>query len=304
MPGMTRFYNIDYFFLIIGLIIISASLFSQIQYEKKKRITRCSRFTGLVIIGLCYFPSVLLITLFYLIPLLFGRMSWSPSGNLVCFLLPFLLSLIGMILGLLSLQVLHLCPKPEKNKSNQLKKRATQIGLIIFSIGIVFTGVTLSLGMIAETTIDYEITIETTEPSVFYVPIPIHNQSKDYLSFIENLSIVSGNASWTITKTDDGYALKVQTNSSCYLTVQRTYGIRDRKQVNVLFETTLLSMQQDFLDEQKYTSFAYASTNNSTLDLDFSLDSGLGTWVGHDTGKIQLQQGWQLINITKHRASI
>ncbi|MFO8077931.1 MAG: hypothetical protein R6U21_04765 [Thermoplasmatota archaeon] len=304
MPGMTQFFNIDYFFLIGGLVLVSVFSYLLVSVGSDETSARCSSVTGYVIIGFCLFPSLFLLIMFYLVPLILRRFSPFPSGNLVCFLFPLVLISIGLLIAIRSFKALKQCGKPVIDHRYKLKKWGLFVGVVFFVIGIVMTGVTLSFGMIGKTKMSYEIRLTTTEPTIFYIPIPVDSQTENYLSFINMLSIGSGNASWNITETSHGIALEVQTNSSCYFIAQNPVDLMGRTQWNNLCESSRLSLKENLGDDYGYSVMMFSSVNNTTVDISFSLDSGLGSWLDHETGDTLLTNGWQLIEVDKSRITI
>jgi hypothetical protein len=304
MPGMTRFFNIDYVFLIGGLVIISVFSYLTVSVNLDENRARCSSVTGYVIIGFCLFPSLFFLFFFYLLPIVVGSYSWSPNGNLICFLFPLVLSSIGILTAVRSFKALKQCVIPKLDRSYKLKSWGLSVGVIFFVIGMVMTGVTFSFGMIGETKINYELYLTTTEPTIFYIPIPVDNTTGNTLSFIDTLSLDSGNASWNISETRYGIALEIQTNMSCHFIAQSPVDLMSRTQWKSLCESTRLSLIENFGDEYRYSVVMSSSMNNTRVDIRFSLGSDLGSWLDHETGDTLLTGGWQQIEVHKQWTTI
>lgn len=305
IPGMTQFFNIDYFFLIGGFILLSAFSFFQVSYDEKNNVTQCSSFTASTIIGLCLFPSVVVLFFLYILPLLFGHSSAFPTGNFICFLLPLILSILGILFSILSFNTVKHCVKPQINRSYKLKKRIMQISIIVFIIGCIMTGVTLSFGMIDETEIHYEIKLETKNPTTFLIPLPINTQNENYSAFVKNLELVSGVATWNITETSHGVALQVETNTSCHLFANKFPLLMNRRQMNTLFKIASLSMKNDGEhDEYSYIVNVFSSVNNTTVNVVYLLGSNLGSWIEHNINYTFSTEGWKQIEVRKQWTTI
>jgi hypothetical protein len=304
MPGMTRFYNMDYLFLIGGFILLTVFLNTQIEYDKNLDVTRCSKFTGSIIIGLCLLPSLILLTIFYMAPLILGRFSLFSTGNIVCFLLSLIFIFLGILMGIRSFHALKHCSKPTIHSAYYLKKTGLQVGLVFFAIGIACTGFTLSFGMIEYSEITYKLSIESTEPTMYYFPLPVTNQDDIPLAINDELSITSGSATWKLNDTEYGKALMIHTNASCQLIARIQTGLKDRNQVNSWFETSSITMKEQPGDNWSIPVFLYASTNNSTIDFRVSLNSNLGTSLDYTIYNKKLDKGWQVVTFDRRISTI
>ena len=307
IPGMTWFYNTDYLFLISGLIILCVFLNMQIEYDQNVDVTRCSKFTGSLIIGLCVLPSLLLLIIFYLLPIILGRYSPFPTDNpqiLVCFLLQLIFIILGIRMGLMSFRALKRCSKPTITSAYRLKQRGIQVGVILLAIGCIFTGITLTYGQVGYSEITYELSIEATKPTTYYFPLPMINQDDILLSVIDELSIVSGSGTWTLNDTEYGKALMVHTTTGCQLVSRKGSGLKDRNQVDTWYETSSLTMKEGEADNGAVPVFMYASTNNSTIDFRVSLHDNLGTSLDYIVYNEKLQQGWQVVTVDRLMATI
>jgi MFS family permease len=304
MPGMTRFFNIDYFFLIVGFVLVSVFSYLAVSFDSDENRARCSSFMGLIIISFCLFPSLFLLFFFYLLPVFVGSFSWAPSGNLLCFLLPLILSIIGILFAIRSFKSLKQCGKPVIDRGFTLKKWGLFIGVVFYAIGLVMTGVTLTFGMVNVSTICYEVAFEVEEPTRCIVPVPLYDDESIH-GFADRISLSSGEATWEINKMEYGMALIVNATSNCTLIAEEQNGIKSRNEIDSWFEQSSVTMTSGEPNDEDFIAVAmFSSTNTSRIRFHVSYSSGLGTTLSYRLYDYPLKKGWQNVTLNRSIATI
>jgi len=183
---------------------------------------------------------------------------------------------------------------------NQWKIKGLKVGTLILVIGIIFVYASLSQGIIGYTEISYDITIVASEETTFFLTLPVYNTTGEAASFITDLRVEKGNATWKLSETQYGKALEINTSGDCRLSLRKNFGYKDKEENDRWFKTYNFSMIKDVVHDhyKTYIVYVYASKSNCTVeDISLKMDSGLGDILSYRTFNVPLDEGWQTIEI-------
>jgi hypothetical protein len=138
----------------------------------------------------------------------------------------------------------------------------------------------------------YELTIDTSEETTLFVPLPVDKSNNVIVGFIDGLEVIEGDAVWDIVDTDHGTALEVRTSTGCVLSAQQECGKKGRDEGREWVYSHNISMLSG-ADMAAYEAWVFSSNANTTLYLELSMDNGLGDVLSYRCDDTSLSVGWQ-----------
>jgi len=167
-----------------------------------------------------------------------------------------------------------------------------QLSTVILATGIVVSGISLSSGILGDARMMYELTIDTSEETTLFVPLPVDESSNVIVGLIDGLEVIEGDAMWDIVDTNHGTALEVCTSTGCVLSAQQECGKKGRDEGREWAHRYNLSMRSG-VDMTAYEAWVFSSNANTTLYMELSMDTGLGVVLSYRCDDVPLSVGWQ-----------
>jgi hypothetical protein len=142
----------------------------------------------------------------------------------------------------------------------------------------------------------YELTIDTSEETTLFVPLPVDRSNNVTVGLIDGLEVIEGDAVWDIVDTDHGTALEVRTSTGCILSVQQECGEKGRDEGREWVYSHNLSTMSG-VDGTAYEAWVFSSNANTTLYMELSMDTGLGVVLSYSCDGVPLGVGWQTVGM-------
>ena len=180
----------------------------------------------------------------------------------------------------------------------QWKIRGLQLGTVILATGIVVSGISISSGILGDTMMRYELTIDTSEETTLFVPLPVDESSNVIVGLIDGLEVIEGDAVWDIVDTDHGKALEVRTSTGCVLSARQECGKKGWDEGREWVYSHNISMLSG-VDRAAYEAWAFSSNANTTLYMELSMDNGMGILLGYRCDGTPLGEGWQTVELER-----
>ena len=182
----------------------------------------------------------------------------------------------------------------------QWKVKGLQIGTIILAAGVVVAGLSIVSGKTADSIMGYNIVLDASENTTFYLPVPMNLIDNDAADITNELRVIEGDARWNIVDTEHGKALEVHTSSKCKLYGEKNYGSRNWDDADIWLESFTISMLDgtgQSMEPNKNTDvWAFASNGNASMILGLSLDDGFNEAWSYTIPETSLDEGWQTVN--------
>jgi len=290
-PGTVRYMPIQVTLLLAG--IVSATVFSYMHLNYAREDPEefaCPLLPGIIITAICLASGLISI-----IPLRSG-VFYGDLESVVCMIIFFTPGCISLILGILSAYVVLSGSRISPEGLVQWKIRGLQLSTAILLAGIVVSGISPSSGILGDTMMRYELTIDTSEETTLFVPLPVDESGNVIVGLIDGLEVIDGDAVWDIRDTDHGKALEVRTSTGCVLSAQQECGGKGwdegRKWAYSHNMSTLSGV-----DMTAYEAWVFSSNANTTLYMELSMDTGLGFVLRYGCDDVPLSVGWQTISI-------
>ena len=312
-PGTFRYLPIQAVLLLLG--VVSVTVFSYLHlgyYEKASDEAVCSLPIGAIITLMCLIPG-LIIALF--------EINILSMGMSTLLLHPWVLGIFifgnfGLVLGFLSLFAvlrsnrIRIVP----GELEKWKIKGLQLSTAILIAGvIVTTGISVSLGTVGKTVIIYEVMLDTSEETTFFLPVPIDESTGEVADGMNELKVIGGTADWKIMDTTHGKALEIGTKGECVLSAKKECGYKGWEEGEEWLYSYNVSMFRGINKTKRwgtvYEVWVFASTANTTLRIDLSLDDGISNVLGYVsvgstptdpfTYEVPLKEGWQTVKLSQ-----
>jgi len=204
---------------------------------------------------------------------------------------------LSLILGILSAYaVLSGSRRSPEGVFEQWKIRGLQLSTVILVAGIVVSGISISAGSIGDARMMYGLTIDTSEETTLFVPLPVDESNNVIVGLIDGLEVIEGDAVWDIVDTNHGTALEVRTSTGCVLSAQQECGKKGRDEGREWVYNHNISMLSG-ADMAAYEAWVFSSNANTTLYLELSMDNGLGVVLSYSCDDISLSEGWKTVSV-------
>ncbi|RZN33965.1 MAG: hypothetical protein EF813_10375 [Methanosarcinales archaeon] len=290
-PGTVKFMPIQVVLLPVG--IVSAIVFSYMHLnyasENPEEFT-CPILPGIVITAISLLPGLI-----FIYPLLLC-ISHGDVVSVVTRFLYFIPGYISLILGILSAYVVLSGNRRSPEDIPPWKVRGLQLSTVILAAGIVISGISLSSGILGDTWMMYELTIDTSEETTLFMPLPVDESGNVAVELIDELEVIEGDAVWDIVDTNHGKALEVRTSTGCTLSAQQECGKKGwdegRKWVYSHNISTLSGV-----NKAAYGAWTFSSNTNTTLHIKLSIDNGMGVLLRYRCDGVPLIEGWQTVEL-------
>ncbi len=297
-PGTPKYFLAQVILLPIGVIL--TAVFSYLQLGHNKKIQGdavCSLLPGLLISAFCIIPGLIIVLLFLLFLLLDPGLLYRLSITL---LIIFIMGILGLVLGILSIYVVLKIDRTVPEGLEQWKVKGLQIATIILAVGIVVAGLSIVSGKRADSMMYYQIILDASENTTFYLPVPMNLINNDAAAITNELRVIEGDARWNIVDTEHGIALEVHTSSKCKVYGEMNYGSRNWEDADIWRESFTISMLdgtgQSMEAYESTDVWVFASNGNTSMILGLSLDDGFDKIWSYTIYKTSLDEGWQTVN--------
>ena len=302
LHGTLRYMPIQAILLLSGVISAAAFSYLHLNYAgKNPEEFTCPLLPGLVISAMCIVPGLLIA---YLEAQCLSQ-GYVPPVYLFIVLMP---GNISLILGILSAFIVFKGSRGVSEGIPQWKTRGLQLSTAILITGLVVSGISISTGFIGKTEMKYEVMLDTSEETTFFVPVPVDTSNNVTADIIDELTVVEGTADWDIVDTEAGKALEVHTSTKCILSAKKECGYMDRDEIKEWLQRCNLSMiyelhERDSDGWQDCAVWVFASNTNTTIRMRLTMYTGLGDTWGYltDDHEILLEEGWQTVELNRHR---
>ncbi len=317
-PGTFRYLPIQAALLPPGIILVTVFSYLHLSYYgKASDEVVCPISIGVIITLMCLSPGLIFIALFVIPCLRYGQIP--PLLN-PFFGIPFILGSIGLVLGVLSVFAISRINKREVPgelglKLKRWKIKGLQLSAVILIMGVIVTGVSISLGTVGKTVISYEITLDTgtSEETTFFLPVPIDESIGEVAEVMNELKVVDGTADWKIVDTEHGKALEVHTKGKCVLSAEKECGYKGWEEGDEWLHSHNFSMFQGINKTKRwgtvYEVWVFASTAGATLRIDLAMDDGTSNILSYIsvgstptdpfTYEVPLNEGWQTVKLAR-----
>ena len=289
-PGTVRYMSIQIILLLTGIVSVTVFSYMHLNYARENpEEFSCPILHGIVITAICLASGVVLITP----PMLYVfHGDFESAVRMTIFFTP---GYISLILGILSAYAVLSGSRRSPEGLVQWNVRGLQLSTVILATGIVVSGISLSAGSIGDTMMQYELTIDTSEETMLFVPLPVDESGNVTVGLIDGLELVEGDAVWDIVDTDHGKALAVRTSTGCVLSAQQECGKKGRDEGREWVYRHNISTLSG-ADMTAYEAWIFSSNANTTLYMELSMDTGLGVVLSYSCDDVPLSVGWQTIS--------
>ena len=292
-PGTVRYMPIQVTLLLAGIVSVTVFSYMHLNYARDNpEEFSCPILSGIIITAICLSSGLI-----FIYPMVFlyqGDISWVVARFMY-----FIPGYISLILGILSAYaVLSGSRRSPEGVFEQWKIRGLQLSTVILVAGIVVSGISLSSGILGDTMMRYELTIDTSEETTLFVPLPVDESSNVIVGLIDGLEVIEGDAVWDIVDTDHGTALEVRTSTGCVLSAQQECGKKGRDEGREWAYSYNLSTLSG-MDMTAYEAWVFSSNANTTLYMELSMDTGLGIVLRYRCDDAPLSEGWQTIELKR-----
>jgi len=286
-PGTVKFMPIQVALLLTGIVSVTVFSYMHLNYAKDDpEEFSCPILSGIIITAICLSSGLIFIIL--LLPGVF----YGDLESVVCMIIFFTPGCISLILGILSAYAVLSGSRRSPEGLAQWKIRGLQLSTVILATGIVVSGISLSSGILGDAMMRYELTIDTSEETTLFVPLPVDESNNVIVEIVDGLEVIEGDAVWDIVDTDHGTALEVRTSTGCVLSAQQECGKKGRDEGREWVYSHNISMLSG-ADMAAYEAWVFSSNANTTLHMELSMDNGLGVVLRYGCYDVPLSVGWQ-----------
>jgi len=286
-PGTVKFMPIQVALLLTGIVSVTVFSYMHLNYAKDDpEEFSCPILSGIIITAICLSSGLIFIIL--LLPGVF----YGDLESVVCMIIFFTPGCISLILGILSAYAVLSGSRRSPEGLAQWKIRGLQLSTVILATGIVVSGISLSSGILGDAMMQYELTIDTSEETTLFVPLPVDESNNVIVEIVDGLEVIEGDAVWDIVDTDHGTALEVRTSTGCVLSAQQECGKKGRDEGLEWVYSHNISMLSG-ADMASYEAWVFSSNANTTLYMELSMDNGLGVVLSYSCDDVPLSVGWQ-----------
>ncbi len=293
-PGTPKYFLAQVILLPIGVIL--TAVFSYLQLGHNKKIQGdavCSLLLGFLISAFCIIPGLIIV------PFLLNLFIYDGLNRNMSII--FIMGILGLVFGILSIYVLLKIDRTVPEGLEQWKVKGLQIATIILAAGVVVAGLSIVSGKTADSMMYYEIVLDASEDTTFYMPVPVNLIDNDAADITNELRVIEGDARWNIVDTEHGKALEVHTSSKCKLYVEKNYGSRNWDDADIWLEDFSISMlagtDRSVKAFESTDVWVFASNENTSMILGLSLDDGFNDMWSYTIYETSLDEGWQTVNV-------
>jgi hypothetical protein len=290
-PGTVRYMSIQIILLLTGIVSVTVFSYMHLNYAREKpEEFACPILPGISITAICLTSGLI-----FIYPLVLCISRGDMSGGIAMFMY-FIPGYISLILGILSAYAVLSGSRRSPEGITLWKVGGLQLSTVILVTGIVVSGISISAGSIGDTIMRYELTIDTSEETTLFVPLPVDESNNVIVGLIDGLEVIEGDAVWDIVDTDHGKALEVRTSTGCVLSAQQECGKKGRDEGGEWAHSYNVSMLSG-ADMAAYETWVFSSNANTTLYLELSMDNGLGVVLSYSCDDISLSEGWKTVSV-------
>ena len=285
-PGTVRYMSIQIVLLLTGIVSVTVFSYMHLNYARENpEEFSCPILPGIIITAICLASGLI-----FICPLVF--LYQGDLSIVVARFMYFIPGYISLILGILSAYAVLSGSRRSPEGLVQWNVRGLQLSTVILATGIVVSGISLSSGILGDTMMRYELTIDTSEETTLFVPLPVDESNNVIVGLIDGLEVIEGDAVWDIVDTNHGTALEVRTSTGCVLSAQQECGKKGRDEGREWVYSHNISMLSG-ADMAAYEAWIFSSNANTTLYLELSMDNGLGFMLSYRCNDTPLSVGWQ-----------
>jgi len=291
-----RYTSIQIVLLLAGIVSVTVFSYMYLNYAgKNPEEFACPILPGILITVICLILGLIFI------PALASCVSLEYMSSVVAFTY-FIPCHISLILGILSAYAVLSGSKRSPEGIERWKIRGLQLGTVILAAGIVVSGISISTGALGRPGMTYTITldasrIDTAEETTFLVPLPVDTSSGVAADVVDELTVIGGDAVWSIVDTEHGKALEVRTSTKCVLYAEKKCGYMEREEREEWLQRRDVSMIHE-MDGGTCDVWVYASNANATMYLKLWKHTGLRGNINRlDNDRTSLDCGWQTVKL-------
>ncbi|PXF59191.1 MAG: hypothetical protein C4B59_11840 [Candidatus Methanogaster sp.] len=292
-PGTVRYMPIQVILLLIG--IVSATVFSYMHLNYAKEDPEefsCPILSGIVITAICLISGLI-----FIIPQLSG-VFYGDLESVVYTTIFSIPGYISLILGIISAYAVLNGSRISPDGIPRWKVLGLQLSTVILVAGIVVSGISISSGILGDAVMQYELTIDTSEETTLFVPLPVDESNNVTMGLIDRLELVEGDAVWAIVDTDHGKALEVRTSTGCALSARQECGKKGWDEGREWVYSHNISTLSG-VDKAAYEVWTFSSNANTTLYMRLSMDNGRGILLRYRCDDTPLSDGWQTVELER-----
>jgi hypothetical protein len=296
-PGTLKFMPIQVVLLLTGIVSVIVFSYMHLNYAKDNpEEFACPILPGIIITAISLSSGLI-----FIYPLVF-----LYQGDLSSVVAMFMYSIPGytsLILGILSAYAVLSGSRRSPEGFSRWKVRGLQLSTVILATGIAVSGISLSSGILGDTMMRYELTIDTSEETTLFVPLPVDESNNVIVGLIDGLEVIEGDAVWDIVDTNHGTALEVRTSTGCVLSAQQECGKKGRDEGREWVYSHNIRTRSG-VDRTAYEAWVFSSNANTTLYMELSMDNGLGVVLRYSCDDIPLNEGWQTVEPDREDTSV
>ena len=294
-PGTVRYMPIQVTLLLAGIVSVTVFSYMHLNYARDNpEEFSCPILSGIIITAICLSSG--LIFIYPMVLCLYqGDISWVVARFMY-----FIPGYISLILGILSAYAVLSGSRRSPEGLEQWKIWGLQLSTVILATGIVVSGISLSSGILGDAMMRYELTIDTSEETTLFVPLPVDESSNVIVGIIDGLEVIEGDAVWDIVDTEHGTALEVRTSTGCVLSAQQECGKKGRDEGREWAYSYNLSTLSG-MDMTAYEAWVFSSNANTTLYMELSMDTGQGVVLRYRCDA-PLSVGWQTRSVDQQQS--
>ncbi|MEA3324749.1 MAG: hypothetical protein U9Q37_06380 [Euryarchaeota archaeon] len=291
-PGTVRYMPIQVTLLLTG--IVSATVFSYMHLNyagKNPEEFAFPLLPGTIITAICLISGLI-----FIIPQLLG-VFYGYLEYVVLTTIFFTPGHISLILGILSAYMVLSGSRKSSEGIERWKVLGLQLSTMLLVAGIVVSGISISSGILRDTGMMYKLTIDTSEETTLFVPLPVDESGNVTVGLIDGLEVIDGDAVWDIADTEHGTALEVRTSTGCTLSAWQECGKKGRDEGREWAYSHNLSTLS--VDTTAYEAWIFSSNANTTLYMKLSMDNGRGILLRYRCDDVPLSSGWQMVELDR-----
>ena len=294
-PSTVKFMPIRIALLPAGIVSVVFFSYMHLNYARENP----EEFSCPILPGILITAISLSSGLIFIYPLVLCIFHGDVFSVVVRFMY-FIPGCISLVLGILSAYVVLNGSRGSPEGIPRWKVRGLQLSAVILATGIVVSGISLSSGILGDTRVRYELTIDTSEETTLFVPLPVDESNNVIEGLIDELEVIEGDAVWDIMDTDHGTALEVRTSTGCILSAQQECGKKGWDEGREWVYRHNISTLSG-VDGAAYEAWTFSSNANTTLYMRLSMDNGMGVLLRYCCDDTPLSVGWQTVELERFR---
>ncbi|MEA1863819.1 MAG: hypothetical protein U9N46_01260, partial [Euryarchaeota archaeon] len=188
-PGTVKFLPIQIALLPAGIVSVTVFSYMHLNYARENpEEFSCPTLPGIVITAICLTSGLI-----FIIPQLSGVFYGDLESvvRMTIFVTP---GYISLILGILSAYAVLNGSRRSPEGIERWKIRGLQLSTAILAAGIVVSGISLSSGILGDARMMYELTIDTSEETTLFVPLPVDESNNVIVEIVDGLEVIEGDA--------------------------------------------------------------------------------------------------------------